>query len=154
MGPRLRTALILLAGIGTGSLRDFLFINLNYQIDHIARATPVSFAHSRFQGWVKSWDISDLTRLKWMLAVLFVLGMWALCLLLLKNAGVLHSLWRTVTWVFLGIAAAALMLHGLARWLPVEEASANLLHAIQYPVLLLILQVVVGLFPRTRQQRI
>lgn len=147
MGPRLCSALILLAGIGIGSLRDFLFINLNYQLDHVTRTTRTSFAHSRFQGWVEGWEAPVLIRLKWMLAGLFIISMWGLCLALLKNRGMMHRLWRPVTMVFAGVAMAALVLHGLARWLPVEEASVNLLHAIQYPVLLLVLQAALLLFP-------
>lgn len=154
MGPRLRSALILLAGIGIGSLRDFLFINLNYQLDHVTRATRTSFAHSRFQGWVEGWEAPGLTRLKWLLAGLFVMSMWGLCMILLKNAGATYRLRRPVTLVFAGLAIVAFVLHGLARWLPVEEASVNLLHAIQYPVLLLVLQAALMVFPSARQEQV
>lgn len=150
MGRRIRAVLIVLIGIGLGSLHDLLFINLNYQIDHVRRATPVSFAHSRFQSWVDGWGTPGLSRLKWMLGCFFILSMWGLCLLLLRNAHALERLARPVTGVFAGIAFLALLLHGLSRWIPVEEASVNLLHAIQYPVLLVVLQLALMLFPGIR----
>lgn len=150
MGRGTRLAAILVAGILCGAVRDFLFINLNYQIDHVQRATPGSFAHSRFQAWVQGWDLSDLVRLKWALAGGFVLCTWGLCLLLLVNAQATARLAKPVTAIFLGIGLAALFAHVLARWLPVEEASVNLLHAIQYPVLLLVLQVALVFFPGIR----
>jgi hypothetical protein len=87
MKKRVRALGILITGIGLGSLRDFLFINLNYQIDHVQRATTTSFAHSRFQAWVEGHDLISLLQLKWILAALFIVAMWALSLLLLRNAG-------------------------------------------------------------------
>lgn len=145
-----RAAAVLLIGILLGAFRDFLFINLNYQIDHVRRATAGSFAHSRFQRWVEGWDLYDLIRLKWALAAAFILCMWCLSLALLRNANALVRLARPVSLIFVGVALAALFMHGLARWLPLEEASVNLLHAIQYPVLLLVLQVALVLFPSVR----
>ena len=147
MARAVRAAGILFIGILLGSLRDLLFINLNYQIDHVRRSTPGSYAHSRFQAFVEGWDLGDLVRLKWILAGFFVLSMWGLSMVLLRNANALARLARPVTLLFGVIALAALFAHVLGRWLPVEEASVNLLHAIQYPVLLIVLQVAIMLFP-------
>ena len=153
MGRRMRAAAILLIGIVSGAFHDFLFVNLNYQIDHVERATPGSFAHSRFQACVQGWNLSDLLRLKWALAGAFVLSTWGLCLLLLKNAQAFQRLAKPVSMIFTGVALAALCIHALARWVPLEEASVNLLHAIQYPVLPLVLQVALMLFPRARPEQ-
>jgi hypothetical protein len=153
MGRGVRAAAILLIGIVLGAFRDFLFINLNYQIDHVRRATPGSFAHSRFQAWVTDWGLSDLVRLKWVLAGGFILCMWSLTLALLRSANAMSRLARPVSLIFGAVALTALLMHGLARWLPLEEASANLLHAIQYPVLLLVLQVALVLFPGVPSER-
>ena len=153
MGRGARAAVILLVGIGLGSLRDLLFINLNYQIDHVRRATPGSYAHSQFQQWVAGWDLTHLIRLKWALAGCFVICMWALCILLLRNAGAASKMTRPVSLIFGGIAVLAGLLHVLARWLPVEEAAVNLLHGIQYPVLLIVLQVGLVLYPGPGPQR-
>ncbi len=150
MGRGIRAAAILLVGILLGAFRDFLFINLNYQIDHVQRATVGSFAHSRFQAWVTDWGLSDLVRLKWVLAGGFILCMWGLSLALLRNANTMARLARPVSLIFGGVALAALLMHGLARWLPLEEASVNLLHAIQYPVLLIVIQVALVLLSDTR----
>jgi hypothetical protein len=48
----------------------------------------------------------------------------------------------------------AALLHVLARWIPVGEASVNLLHAIQYPVLLIVLQVALIFFPGIRAEHL
>ena len=150
MSADLRAAGILAVGIALGSLRDLLFINLNYQIDHVLRGTAVSYAHSRFQTWTQGWDLHALLWLKWGMAVLFIVAMWALSMALVRNAGASARLARPVTAAFVGIATAAFLLHGLARWVKVAEASVNLLHAIQYPVLLIILQVALIFFPAIR----
>ena len=147
-----RAAFILVFGILLGAIRDSLFINLNYQIDHVRRATVLSYAHSRFQTQVAGWDLSDLVLLKWVLAGCFVLCMWGLCLLLLRNATRSAGLAKSVSLIFAVIALSALLLHALSRWMPVEEASVNLLHAIQYPALLLVLQVALVLFPSVRSE--
>ena len=153
MGQGIRAAAILVIGILLGAFRDFLFINLNYQIDHLRRATAGSFAHSRFQESVRGWDLTDLVGLKWGFAGFFVLSMWGLCMLLLKNARAFERLVKPVSLIFVGVALTALLTHALARWFPVEEASVNLLHAIQYPVLLLVLQIALALFPAMRSER-
>lgn len=148
-----RAAAILLVGIVLGAFRDFLFINLNYQIDHVRRATAGSFAHSRFQARVAGWDLSDLVLLKWVLAGCFVLSMWGLSLLLLRNANSSARLAKPVSLIFAAIALSALLMHGLARWMPLEEASVNLLHAIQYPVLLIVLQCALVFIPGVRSKQ-
>lgn len=147
MGNWIRIALILVLGILAGALREFLFINLNYQIDHVRRATTDSYAHSRFQAWVQGWGLVELQVLKWALAGFFVACMWALSMWLLHVAGASARLAKPVTVIFLAVGAIALVTHALSRWFPLEEASVNLLHAIQYPVLLLVLLVALMLFP-------
>jgi len=152
MRTHLRAAFVLLIGVLLGALRDLLFINLNYQIDHVRRATSTSYAHSRFRSLVNGWTLGDLLLLKWLLAGFFILCMWALCMLLLRNASTFR-LARPISLIFLAIALLAALLSGLAHWFPVEEAAVNLLHAIQYPVLLVVVQLAILLLPGTRAER-
>jgi hypothetical protein len=142
-------AVLLILGIALvlGSLRDFLLINLNYQLDHVQRATPYSFAHSGFQAVVGGWGLRALTTMKWGLAIGFVATTWTLCQSLLGVFGLRQRLGRLVTYGFLGIAALAFVAHLLARSFPLlEPVSVDLLHAIQYPVVVLLLLVVLVLF--------
>lgn len=142
-------AVLLILGVAVvlGSLRDFLLINLNYQLDHVQRATPYSYAHSGFQAAVDGWGLKALVSLKWGLAIGFVAATWTLCQGLLGIFGLRHRLGRLVTYGFLGIAALALGAHGLARSFPMlEPVSVDLLHAIQYPVVVLLLLIVLLLF--------
>ena len=62
---------ILIVGIALGALREFLFINLNYQIDHLARHTRFSYAHSLFIHWTTSMELPGLIRLKWIMGAAF-----------------------------------------------------------------------------------
>ncbi len=148
-----RIFLLLAAGIALGSLHEFLFVNVNYQIDHVARATPFSYAHSTFQGWVAGWGARSLLLLKWTMAVGFIVAMWALCMLLLRLYGAQRRLFAWVSGLFLLVPTLALLLHLLAYRVPLaEEASVNLLHAAQNPIVLVFLWVTLALFrPVTAQ---
>jgi hypothetical protein len=142
-----RTALLLVAGVALGSLREFLFVNVNYQIDHVARATPFSYAHSAFQGWVAGWGTRPLFTLKWSMAIGFIVAMWSLCMLLLRTYSAPRRLLALVSVLFVLIPAGALLLHLLAYRAPLaEEASVNLLHAVQTPIVLVFLWVTLALF--------
>lgn len=146
-------SLLLIAAIALGSLREFLFVNVNYQIDHVARATPFSYAHSSFQGWVAGWGTHALVMLKWCMAVAFIVVMWILCLLLLRVYAVPRRLFALVSALFVLVPAVALLLHLLAYRAPLaEEASVNLLHAVQNPIVLVFLWVTLALFRPTAAQ--
>jgi hypothetical protein len=146
-------SLLLIAAIALGSLREFLFVNVNYQIDHVARATPFSYAHSAFQAWVSGWGTHALVTLKWSMAVSFILLMWTLCLLLLRAYAAPRRLSVLVSGLFVLVPTTALLLHLLAYRAPLaEEASVNLLHAVQNPIVLVFLWVTLALFPPTAAQ--
>lgn len=130
--------LIVAAAVGFGALREFLFLNLNYQLDAVARQRPISYAHSMFQGWVEGWDLDALLRLKWLLAMAFIVLM-ALAAVLL--ARVLFGDHRHRTAIVVGFALSslvALALHALGTLHPAFPLVAiKVLHALQYPVVLL-----------------
>lgn len=144
---RLPAVLLVLAlAVMLGSLRDLLLINLNYQLDHVQRGTPYSYAHSAFQAAVSGWGLKALIVLKWGLAIGFVAATWTLCQALLAVFGVRARAGRLVTIGFGGIAVLALVAHVLAHFWPrLEPVSVDLLHAIQYPVIVLLLLVVLWL---------
>lgn len=130
-------AAILLAAVSLGALREFLFLNLNYQLDAVANNRPISYAHSMFQSWVQDWELPALLRLKWALALLFV------CVMALAAVLLARVLWgdqryrRLILLAFGAVAAIALLLHWLAGLHPAFGAiGVKLLHSLQYPVLL------------------
>lgn len=133
----LLVVIILLGGLAVGALREFLFINLNFQIQHVRYATPYSYAHSLFRAWVQGWDLADLLRLKWVLAVLLSAVMLGLCIGLARVLFGSHT-YRKALVIGYGLAGAlAVLLHlagGLAPQL--GSISVKLLHALQYPVML------------------
>lgn len=135
---RLEAALVLVLGIAFGSWREFAFINLNYQIDHLQRHTPFSYAHSLVQGWTRGMDLSTLLALKWVLAFLSMVVMAGLCITLVR---ILFGNWRQAGPIiagFAGFALLSLVLHMAARWAPpFELVSVRLSHMLQYPVPLL-----------------
>ena len=105
---RLPAVLLVLAlAVVLGSLRDLLLINLNYQLDHVQRGTPYSYAHSAFQAAVSGWGLKALIALKWGLAIGFVAATWTLCQALLAVFGVRARAGRLVTIGFGGIAVLA-----------------------------------------------
>jgi hypothetical protein len=135
---RLETGLLLVAAIAFGSWREFAFINLNYQIDHVQHHTAFSYAHSMVQAWTRGMDLHTLLVLKWSLALLSMAVMAGLCVLLVR---ILFGTWRPAVPILMGFAAFALLslaMHYLARFAaPFELVSVRVSHMLQYPVPLL-----------------
>ncbi len=137
----LGTALLLGLGIALGSWREFVFINLNYEVSHAAGHTPWSYAHSAVQRALAGLELPGLLRLKWALAGVFVLAMGTLTFTLGRLLFG-HRLDRTIVVGYGAIAALALLLHALSHWLPfTANAGVKLLHLLQYPMPLLVLVV-------------
>lgn len=137
----LGAAVLLGLGIGLGSLREFVFINLNYEVSHAAGHTAWSYAHSAVQRALEGWSLPALLRLKWVLAAVFVLAMGALTFALGRLLFG-RRLDRTIVVGYGAIAALALLLHLLSSWMPfTASAGVKLLHLLQYPMPLLVLVV-------------
>lgn len=132
---RLEAGVVLVAGIAFGAWREFAFINLNYQIDHLARHTRFSYAHSLVQGWTNGWDLATLLHVKWGLALFSMLVVALLCILL---ARILFGSWCHRNMILAGFAAFAafsLLMHFLSPWAPpLELVSVRISHMLQYPV--------------------
>lgn len=130
--------LIIALAVALGALREFLFVNLNYQIDFLAYDRPFSYAHSNFQAAVSGLSSGTLANMKWGLAALFIVLMLIAGIAL---ARVLFGDHRYRHAILVGTAVtalAALLCHGLASRMPaLEGVSIALSHAIQYPVPLL-----------------
>lgn len=128
---------LLLLSIVLGALREFLVLNLNYQIDFVQHGRTVSYAHSIFQGWTVGWSLGSLVVLKWALAMAFALLM---CVLSLTLARVLfgdHRYALLIVLGFVGVGAVATVLHFTSGLVPAfAGVSIKLLHLLQYPVLL------------------
>jgi hypothetical protein len=140
---RKRTLLLwvlLAAGVALGAARDFVFVNLNYQLDFLHNHRPVSYAHSLFRGWVEGWDLTDLLRLKWAMAALFIAAMGALGVAFARVLFGDHRHRRTILLGYALVAALALAGHLAARSVPaLAPLSIQLLHLLQYPVVLVFL---------------
>ena len=72
-------ALLLALAVIAGAVRDFLFLNLNYQLDAVTHHRTGSYAHSLFQNWVEGWDGPALLRAKWGMALFFSVLMATAC---------------------------------------------------------------------------
>lgn len=137
MMRNLLVALLLLAGLAVGAMREFLFINLNFQIQHVRYGTPYSYAHSLFRGWVKGWDLAELMRLKWGLAVVLSAAMLGLCILLARLLFGSHAYRMPLAIGYAMAGALAVLLHLAGSFVPqLGIISVKLLHALQYPVML------------------
>jgi len=137
----LGVAALLGLGIALGSLREFVFINLNYELSAASGQTPWSYAHSAVQRALEGWTVPQMLRLKWVLAMAFVATMGTLTF----ATGRLLFGRRLDRVIGLGyglIALLALLLHVAAHWLPfTASAGVKLLHLLQYPMPIVVLVV-------------
>ena len=146
---RVEVGLVLVAGIAFGAWREFTFININYQIDHLARHTSFSYAHSMVQAWTSGLDLQAMLVVKWSLALLSMALMAGLTVLL---ARILFGTWKQALPILGGFAVFAvlsLLMHFLSRWAaPFELVSVRVSHMLQYPVPLVFV-LIAATFPRS-----
>jgi len=131
---------LLLVGVLLGAAREFIFLNLNYQIDFVAHGRALSYAHSLFRSRVEGFDLQALLVLKWSMALVFSAAMLGLVIALARVLVGDHRHARALVlgYVFLGLLA--LLFHGMAGSVPaLEVVSVKILHALQYPVVLFLL---------------
>lgn len=131
--------LLLATSVALGAVREFLFVNLNYQLDYLNHERDQSYAHSSFQRLVHGLDAGQLATTKWLLAFAFIGATLALTLVLARVRLGDARLDRAAVVTFLSIGGLALALHlasGAVAFL--YPISVQLLHALQYPVPLLV----------------
>ena len=127
-------ALIVILAIAAGALREFLFLNLYYQIDHLAHHRTVSYAHSLFQRWTTDLDLRTLGVLKWVFSLAFLLIMLGFAIALARALTGDHRYRRALIAGYFCVALLALAAYLAGPpWAPV---GTKLLHALQYPVVL------------------
>ena len=145
------TSLVLVTlAVAVGMVRDFLFVNLNYELHFREHRKALNYAHSQFKALVHGWSTADLHTIKWGLAILFVLFNLALAIALARVRFGNHHYRLAIILGFLIICGLALTAHVLAPYLAgFDTLSTKLLHAVQYPVLLLVLWAASWL-PRTQ----
>ena len=137
---RLIIGSILLAAVVLGALREFLFLNLNYQIDFVEHQRAFSYAHSAFQRSVEGWSLRALVILKWAAAMVSVAIMLVLAIVLSRQLFGDHRYLRGLVLGFGAIGVLALVLHYVGNSVEAAEAvSVKLLHFLQYPVVLFFL---------------
>jgi hypothetical protein len=137
---RLLIGAILLVAVVLGAIREFLFLNLNYAIDHLANHREVSYAHSMFRAAVVGLTLQDLIALKWIFSVGFIAAMLGLSVVLARSVFGDHRYRTVLVTGFLLVGGLALLLH-LARAVhpAFEVVSVKVLHMLQYPIILFFL---------------
>jgi hypothetical protein len=127
--------LLMAVAVALGAARDFLTVNLNYQIAFVEHQQAVSYAHSLFRGWTSGWDLADLLRLKWLIAGAMVGAMLGLCIAMAHLVFGDHRYRRALIIGFAVVAVLALVLERLSvAHPPFYGVSVKLLHVLQYPV--------------------
>lgn len=133
------SVLLLCAAIGLGAAREFIFVNLNYQLDFLLNERPANYAHSAFRAWADHQSAGQLLRAKWGIAAGFVLSTMALTIALARVRLGGHRWTRTILITFVLLSALSLALHALSSLMPaMYHVSIAVLHGLQYPVPLLI----------------
>lgn len=136
----LLTLAIIAVALSLAAFRDYLFVNLNYQIDALGHERAVSYAHSRFRAWVEGMELSDLTRLKWLLALAFASINLVFAVTMSRIRFGDHRHRAAIIVAFLLVGGIALLTHALSANVPgLAMISIKLLHALQYPVVLLLI---------------
>jgi len=140
---------ILIGAVVLGALREFLFLNLNYEIDHVENHRAVSYAHSMFRAAVDGFSLRTLLGLKWALAVFFI-GLTLGLSILLARILFGDQRYRNLLVIgFLVIGAIAFLLHACASIHPAFElVSVKLLHMLQFPIVLFFLWAAALLQPK------
>lgn len=132
--------LLVLFSIMLGGVREFIFVNLNYEIDHLANHRAFSYAHSAFSAAVKGWDLDGLVRLKWSFSGVFILLHLAVSVALGRVLFGDHRLRKPLLVGTTALCIAALVFFAANALHPAFGALAvKLLHMLQYPVALLFL---------------
>ncbi|MBL7950732.1 MAG: hypothetical protein JNM62_03330 [Flavobacteriales bacterium] len=147
---RITLVAILLVTVAVGAMREFVFINLNYCIDHLANHRQVNYAHSLFRKAVEGLTLNSLVVLKWSFTIAFIGVMLGASVFTARLLFGDHRYARPIMWGFVVIAALALALHLAAQHVPaLALASIKLIHLLQYPVLLFFLWAAALLRERT-----
>jgi hypothetical protein len=127
--------LLLALAVGVGAGRDFVFVNLNYQLDFLEHHRLVSYAHSLFRKAVGNLDAHQLRLAKWVLAVAFSAAMLALAVAMARVRFGDHRYRRLLAAGFVAIGLLAAALQAGAAALPaLGPVGVKLLHALQYPL--------------------
>lgn len=133
-------ALAIAAALCLSQIRDWITYNLNYQIDHLTRGTAFSYAHSYFQEFTHGWSAGALIATKWIFALTIVVIMLVLTLVVAKALFGGTQYRKTLIITYLIVGTIALILHWLSAFHEAFAlASVQLLHALQYPVVLFVL---------------
>jgi len=155
MKPGMRIFLLfclVVLGISLGALREFIFINLNYWIDHLARLTEFCYAHSFF-NFLEGSSLVNLKTTKWAMAVFFIVLMFSFTSAFLK---LLFRDRPVLKWAILSFGTTiliSLIFFGLHAFLGPEQVMLSIavkaLHAVQYPFLLFFLVPAISLLNTT-----
>jgi len=144
----LLSALLVCTAIALGALREFVFVNLNYQIDFVLHARPGNYAHSAFRAWADGMGATELIGAKWAFAAGFVAAILALTIALARVRLANHGWLKAICITFFSLSALALLLHALSGALPaLYPVSIALLHGMQYPVPVLVVWMLSWLRP-------
>jgi lipoprotein signal peptidase len=126
---------LMAVAVALGAVRDFLTVNLNYQIDFVEHQQAVSYAHSLFRAWTEGWGLSALVLLKWSIAAAMVGAMLGLCIAMARLVFGDHRYRRALVIGFVAMGGLALLLQQMSgQFPPLYGVSVKLLHVLQYPV--------------------
>jgi hypothetical protein len=139
-----KRALMSLLWLGLASLlgaaREFVATNINFQIDFLSNSRERNYAHSVFREWAQGWDLADAQRAKWLAAGAFMVSMAALTAAMARTRFGDH---RYIAPILLGFAALGACA-GICYWTNpalLRPVAIAILHALQYPVPVLLVWV-------------
>lgn len=125
-----------------GAAREFMAVNINFQIDYLANARDRNYAHSVFRDWAAGWDLQDALRVKWLTALVFMSAMAGLSMGMARARFGTHRHAAFILICFIVLGGIAAACHLAAPVLaPLRHVGIAILHALQYPVPVLLIWV-------------
>ncbi len=123
-----------------GAAREFVATNINFQIDFLSNSRERNYAHSVFRDWAQGWDLADAQRAKWLAAGAFMVSMAVLTAAMARTRFGDHRYAVPVMVFFAALGACA----GICYWANpalLRPVAIAILHALQYPVPVLLVWV-------------
>ena len=130
--------------IAVGLLRDFIFVNWNYQLNATFHNKSFTYAHSFFD-FLTTWSYSTLYWGKWVLTAIFCLANFIIGYLYFTKKSIKNQL----TYIYVVIGIVALIVFGLS-YLGVNKAytlSREIIGFLQSPLPAILLYFVHRLIP-------
>ncbi len=154
-------AITIILFVVIGFLRDFIFVNINYQIGYLDQKTylgnqAINYTHSSL-SFLYNWSASSLIYLKWILTLVFTIIYWAISYLAIHSLYPTKKVFKIITGLYLSIILISSLLY-LSGYFLISHVAAFRLSRVfmgfaQSPILAMILIPAFKLLEQNKSQK-